>query len=334
MTKNFKRILILSKRVKIIILVAVILAGLAILDYLQMPSNTFFWRSAFDFGHIPLFGVISISFLGLSKGLFRSKFKSRYIHYLIAFFLTSFLGVLTEALQYYSPRDADFMDVVRDTVGAICFLGFYLTFDGEKDKNKDVLSPKIKNSIRVVVVLILIAALIPTGIWAYAFICRANSLPVICDFESKWENKFLYSDFASLEIVKFPMGIGGNKANHAEKIRFNAKPGVGSAFYIEEPYPDWTSYKYFLFDIYSEYADPFNLMIRINDRTHNQDSSDRFNRKLIIEPGLNNISIPLDAVRNAPETRQMDMHDIDLIIIFPKSPAENLVLYLDNIRLE
>ena len=217
---------------------------------------------------------------------------------------------------------------------AICFLGFYLTFDGVKRENKDVLSPKIKNLIRGVVVLILIAALTPTGIWAYAFICRANSLPVICDFESKWENKFLSSDFANLEIVKFPMGVGGDTANHAGKIRFNAKPGVGSAFYIEEPYPDWTPYKYFLFDIYSEYVDSFNLMIRINDRIHNQDSSDRFNRKLTIKPGLNNISIPLDAVQNAPKTRQMDMRNMDLIIIFPKSPAENLVVYLDNIRLE
>ena len=121
MIKSYKRILILSKRIKIIILVTVILAGLAVLDYLQMPSNTFFWRSAFDFGHIPLFGVISISFLGLSKGLFSSKFKSRYIHYLIAFFLTSFLGVLTEALQYYGPRDADFLDVVRDLLSWFLF---------------------------------------------------------------------------------------------------------------------------------------------------------------------------------------------------------------------
>lgn len=322
----------MSNRIKIILFIAVISAALAVLEYLRVPSNTFFWRSVFDFGHIPLFGVISIAFLELSYGLFKTRFHDRYLNYLLAFVLTSGLGFITEVLQYFGPRDADFWDIVRDVIGAICFLGYYMTIDRKMNDGKYARSGNTKRLIRWAVVLIFVACMIPTCIWSWAYLNRANRFPIISNFESRWENKFRYTKFASLEIIKAPPSM--NFLDRSQVGKLTLKSNSESAFYIEEPYPDWTSYNYFLFDIYSEYTYPISLIIRINDRIHDQNSSDRFNRKLSIKSGLNNISIPLDAVQNAPKTRLMDMRNIDLIIIFTSEPAESLVVYLDNIRLE
>jgi len=313
-------------------MIAVILAALIILEYLGVPFNNFFWRTAFDFGHIPLFGVISIAFLGLSKSILGNRINNRLWHYVIALMATGILGVVSEIVQYYGPRDADFWDLMRDVLGAICFLGFYLTIDKDFARQKTELSRKFKYGVRIVIIAALLAASVPSLVWLLAYIERAEYFPIISNFETNWEKKFRFTQNAKLEIVESAGRFDNADSEYAGRITF--KPVVNTSFYIEEPYPDWTGFQNFAFEIYSDYDSTVNLNIRINDLKHIKGYYDRYNYLLTLEPGLNKISIPLDSIKNAPESRQMDMTDINMIIFFPNDSSDSLVVYLDSIRLE
>jgi len=317
---------------KIILIVSVISIALMVLEKYKVPADTFFWRSIFDAGHIPLFGIISIAILRLLQTIWEQRFANPLIHYVIAFCLTGLLGLTTEIIQYFTPRDADIGDIVTDGVGAVCFLGLYLTFDRRLPGSGISLSRGQKYFIRFAVVILGLVAMIPTLNWIGAYIQRNNSFPEICTFESTWEQKFIFADNASLSIVPAPEIFGGINSNHVGRIDF--KKSGNPAFIIAEPYPDWSGYDHLSFSVLSESPENLTLDFRINDRRHNNDYYDRFNRLLSIHPGLNRIRIPLKDVRMAPKTRQMNMQKIDLIILFAVKPENDITIYLDNFRLE
>ena len=64
-----------SRRLLIVLMVAVISTALIVLEKYKMPLNIFLWQHIFDAGHLPLFGVISIAFLGISKTLWERRQK-------------------------------------------------------------------------------------------------------------------------------------------------------------------------------------------------------------------------------------------------------------------
>jgi len=76
------------------------------------------------------------------------------------------------------------------------------------------------------------------------------------------------------------------------------------------------------------------LTIRIEDALHNQQHNDRFNRTLSIEPGLNDVSIPLKDIRDAPVGREMDLSQVWQLILFTSRPEEPLELHISDIWLE
>jgi hypothetical protein len=67
---------------------------------------------------------------------------------------------------------------------------------------------------------------------------------------------------------------------------------------------------------------------------HDSEFSDRFNRRIILKPGLNHISINLEDIRKSPATRPMDMGNVTRICFFATGIAKPVTVYLDNIRLD
>lgn len=322
----------LSSRLKIVLMIAVISTALIVLEKFKMPLNTFFWNSVFDFGHIPLFGVISIALLGLSQAVLKRHFSNPMMHYLLAFCLTGLLGLTTEIIQYFTPRDADLWDIVNDGIGAFCFLSFYLTLDRRVSNTKMALNHKLKYFIRLTVFLLGLGLLTPTVIWVSAYVNRDLSFPVICTFESPWEQKFIFTNNTRIKIVPSPFDQNRSEKNHVGQLILD-KRGRAS-FIIDEPYPDWTGFENFSFIVYSKQSEVINLEFRINDRTHNYSDNDRFNRTLTIKPGINNIVIPLEEIKMAPDSRVMDMSNIKLMILFTGHSIDSLDIFLDDFRLE
>ncbi len=77
--------------------------------------------------------------------------------------------------------------------------------------------------------------------------------------------------------------------------------------------------------------------IRVHDRVHRRGSqpySDRFNLNTNLEPGREVIRISMDTIRRAPDSREMNMTEIDGLVVFVTRSEAGRSLVLHSIRLE
>jgi hypothetical protein len=132
-----------------------------------------------------------------------------------------------------------------------------------------------------------------------------------------------------LEIVTAPENWQNN--SQAAKLRFEKGRYPGISF--SHIYGDWSDYTNLRIDVYSSHSGSLPIVLRIHDTLHNNDFDDRYNRQLLIQPGVNRIDIDLNAVRTAPQTRPMQMDNIASMALFTVSPEAPLEIYLDNIHL-
>ena len=231
---------------KIILLILGLLVLLAVQEFIDLPGNSRLWGEIQNTGHTPLFGVISIIILRLLALYKEKKRTSVSGQYLIAFILTITIGAASEVAQLFENRDADIWDFVRDTAGAIAFLGLVYSIDRRVINGKKFRS--LKSWARLIAVVAMISALAPLTLWSIAYIERDKAFPMICDFESSIEAKFFDTLFASYSISGPPVGWDKKSGERVGKILFqNSKY---PQFSFEEPYPDWSDYNYLVFDTY------------------------------------------------------------------------------------
>jgi len=159
---------------------------------------------------------------------------------------------------------------------------------------------------------------------------RNHDFPVLMDFESR---AFMMqaSNDATMNVVSAPKNWQSNDTRAGKASLLGGRyPGIR----LRHPYPDWTGYQQLLLEIFSLQEDNATLTLRIDDYQHNNALNDRFNRQLIVRPGLNYFRIKLAEIRSAPATRAMDLAQISRLMLFAVEPRLPITLYIDNIRLE
>ena len=113
----------------------------------------------------------------------------------------------------------------------------------------------------------------------------------------------------------------------------NEYPGI----YTDSFPQDWSSYRRFVTDLYFEREQKGKkkkdvailLTVRIDD-VNSTSYENRFHWEDVrLEPGKNDISIPVEEIGN-----MLDTSKIEAVYIFLQEPEEKTTLYFDNIRLE
>jgi hypothetical protein len=301
-------------------------------ELFELPKNMMFWRELQNAGHFPVFGMLAILIIWLSKKYLAIKNQYLIINYILAIGIASILGLLLEIYQYFGPRDADWGDLVRDIAGAAAFCFVYLAYDRSLISRSVGMSKLIKPLLISLAFAMLIGASMPLIDLGKSYLQRNKSFPVICDFDESWQTEFVIAQGAGLEYVSVPDDWPGEHEGRVGKLTFFQSRYPGIVF--REPVRDWTRYNTLCFDIYSELSEPFNLLVRVDDKHHNKSYSDRYNGQLEIGPGLNKIRIPFDQIRRGPRSREMDMANVSLIVLFVANPERSFSIYLDNIKLE
>ena len=323
-----------SRNLSQIVGLVLLLLGILSFLFLPGPSHNFLWKAVNNFAHVPLFSIVAILLLQLSRTLFMACSWSPIRHYVIAMMGVLTLALLTEMLQSFSAtRQTEVSDVLRDLVGAVCGLGLFFTYDSQMSGKWTLWRQFPRHTIlRLCVVLVLGAVLFPVVGWTYAYWDRASRFPYLLQFESDWEMKFVKASDSALQVVTPPERWKRSAEDKVGRVVFYTKkyPGIR----IDEPYPDWRGYTHFQLDIFSDLPTTQSIVIRIDDVQHNNENTDRFNQTVTILPGLNHINIPLDDIRLAPEGREMDLHAMKAVLLFAVNPSEEFILYVDNIRLE
>ena len=298
---------------------------------LRLPSSTFLWREIHNTGHTPLFGLLSLIILGLSFRIFKNLLQKRYKHYLLALAITLAAGLITEFIQIYLPGDADLGDFLRDTGGAVSFLGFMMAFDTKITIFPGISRSRRKFLLMVTAFFILLASLTPLFLWTAAYAHRSNAFPRILGFESTLERKFVRTqnaDLISMESPSYWISPGDNTAG-----KLMLSPGAYPGFSVSEPFPDWRGYESLTFSVYSELDTVFNLNVRIDDKRHDQSYSDRYNGGFAIKKGGNTIIISLEEIANAPASRKLDIGAIKAVYFFVGKVTNGFSFYVSEILL-
>jgi hypothetical protein len=294
----------------------------AAVPYLQPPDQSLAWVTFFDAGHAPLFGAIALVVFQLLLATPLAN-RSRPLLYGLALGLTVIMGAASEYFQLGANRNSDPRDFMRDSLGACSFLLLAATCDPHALYRAGI-GDLARAIWRGAALVLLIVAFIPGIRVAHAYFERAAAFPALLDFTGTWETHFVERKHVRLEFIEVPLENGGTVP--AAHIRFSRIPFAG--FRLIEPYPDWTDYQRLKLVAQLDFDRPIDLALKIYDRIHDGRYSDRFNGKLTLQPGLNEIEIPLSEIRSAPEGREMDLSAIARLNLFAVEPERGVSLYL------
>jgi hypothetical protein len=246
----------------------------------------------------------------------------------LAFAITFLVAIGGELAQLMTSRSASLHDLGNDVIGIISFLLFAAVFDR---RIRQRLKPVPKITVALVAVLGLIMSLGPLIWQSYAYVQRLRAAPEILDFENSWQSQFYESHGgAVLSVVSSHAGwpVDGNRSLLAELGNYSYS-GVGIA-----PIADWSTYSVFSFVMASADSRSLRVTVRINDRSHNNEYRDRFNKNYIVTEKPQRITVPITTIERAPRNRNMKMDEVALILVFISKPTGDEKLLFDDFRLD
>jgi hypothetical protein len=301
-------------------------ALLLFLFFGDAPEHTRFWSACFDAGHTALFGVIALLVDGwlAATGGWRARARRP----LVAFGLTVALGAATELLQTLQARgDPSLVDLLRDTAGAASFLLLAWTARTRSETGH--------RRLRVAAVTAALALLLAAGwtllVTSARYVARDRAVPTLFALDGSWWE----SDFVELGANRLtPLARAAGGQDGPPLARLDLEPGLYSGVTFDEPYPDWRGRRRLVFTVASDLPEPLALVVRVHDAAHDQRYADRFNRRFVIAPGVNRVTIPIDDILHAPDRRLMDLGRIRGIVIFAYALERPTHLFLGPLRLE
>lgn len=287
----------------------------------HLPGKSQFQATLQDSGHALVFFCLSLVFAVLFRRLVPDVNRKK--HAFTALFACILTGAVVEMVQSQVGRESSWSDLFLDTIGAAAGSAVFLSFYERR---------RLKIIYLTIAFVLLAMSLSSPLIWLYAGYQRDSAFPVIADFENTWLNKFIDARYsARYSIVPAPEAWGGNTSSVA-KVDFDTGPWPG--LISRDVSGDWRKYQYFVFEVFNPQQEELKLVLRINDKHHNNRHADRFNRTYDIKPGHREIKVAMDDIMLGPSTREMDMEHVFGTMVYMLRPSRPYTLYFDNFRLE
>lgn len=301
---------------------------LAVIFSPQVGNSALFTRALHNFAHAPIFGSVAVALLFGFRAHERFVTQPVVRQYAIIFVLTMGLGLVTEAAQLVTGRDASWADLRTDGLGAAAFLLALGAFD----------PARVRASWGERTFLLLFAlgafalAAAPVARTALAYWHRAQVFPAIADFRRDSAAVFVFTRAAHADIVPVPEKWAGEAGERALRVHFLGEqwPSVELA----ELVPNWRRYRRLSLEIINPQSAEIVLSVRIDDRQHNKRFEDRYNGRFVLPPSARTvIRIPLEEIEAAPRDRKLDLEHIARLLLFKDaSPGETI--YVVGVRLE
>ena len=285
----------------------VLLIG-AVIVFNDFDSNHRFTAALKNWGHVAVFFLASHLLLDVLRDWIGQR-RLRLIG--IALFCLG-IGVGIELIQPYFGRDRSLLDLLYDGVGIGAALLFHLANEVRK---------KVFRGLGCIVLIL--SAMQPVY-FGTMVLARSWAVPYLAGFERFWEQDIWRAqEDSSAQIEANPAG------GHWLRVEMQRGAYPGVAF--PEIHHDWQGYRSLALRVFSPQAQT--LTLRIHDKKHNNDYDDRYNQRLSIQPGINDLVIPLNDVASAPKNRRMDLSQIQNLMLFAVSPEQSLTVYVDEVRL-
>ncbi|MBW4934001.1 VanZ family protein [Marinobacter sp. F4206] len=280
-------------------------------DWLPGPLN----QSVWNLGHIALFGSLTLVVRPW-------RWLQGWRLWLVATATMLLTGALIEAAQSKLGREADWHDILRNLIGVWLILAWY-----------PLVAPDARRSVPIIglaiaCTLFVIVELGSTGIVAARQFELSHQLPKLYNFDHEDPTPFWLGD---LKPSPDPA------RDHGRSLRIELDTGRYSGASLINLPADWRQYKRLTITLYNPDQSPLPLTLRINDLEHEHGDnahSDRYNTSFTLAPGVNTYTLALEAVKNAPRNRTLDMSRIHRLTVFAMRLPEPRTIYLLDLRLD
>lgn len=275
-------------------------------------------RETWDSGHFFLFALVFFLLLTYSS----LSQKSILTKFIFATIIGLMLASMTELLQAFVGRNPQVIDIIKDLLGSYAGLLASLLYF-----NKNLLTRII-----IIAAIVILATIATFKLW----------LTIVDEWRLKSDFPMLNSFESSLELYRWRsrrahFSQSKEKSRHGgqslKATLFSGKyPGLNLHHFAR----DWSAYKNLNLSIYNTQSKPLKLTLKICDKSnamHGYQYNDRYNKQMILYPGWNDLSFSLEEIKNAPQTRQMNMRSILSVSLFIIDLQKTVTIYLDNIYL-
>lgn len=277
-----------------------------------VAPGSWFETELWNAGHFVLFFL----FAYLTGSVAKSLLKVNALPWHIAFLLLVIfllLGLLIEYIQIQVGRSFAYSDVWLDGLGAAA--GLFLLI-------------RVPAGVRIVLSLLCILIGLSSLLQAAMNLYRMHDeFPVLFD----------RPDALSLKRLTGNASFVVQKEGREAYLQVEFGTDNYSDLALTQMVRDWSSFKQLVMEWYNPAQNSLSLTCRIHDKLHKDSGNatdDRFNRKVIIEPGKNRVDFDLSQVQRLPNNRQMEMDSIMALMCFSTHLQQPRKLLLDKIYLQ
>lgn len=307
------------------LIIAVIVLLIAVIA-VPVPTHSIGMEVLHDFGHAPIFGIVAVAALLWLRD--HGRFGSVAVQYALAFGLSVALGALVELLQIPVGRDASWLDVRSDVLGAFGFLASFTLVDDRTRK------PAVRVSALVAGVAALAIHSRPLVQSMLAYAERNSAFPLLFDARQRYDDYFLGYFEATGEHVALPKEyaqVEGEKA-----LRLHLLQRWSPRLTLMEPVPDWREQSALALDLTNASAQPIALKIGVRDWDYDEARNDGFVRVVMLEPQRRvTVRIPVAEIqRGSNGGRRIDVSRIGSVVLFDEYTEREQVVYVSRIWVE
>jgi hypothetical protein len=306
------------------LILAVIILLIAVV-VVPVPTRSIGIEVLHDFGHGPIFGIVAVAALlwlrehGLGGGVGAQ--------YALAFASSIGLGALVELIQIPIGRDASWLDVRSDLLGAFGFLALFALVDG-----------RVRNvGTRVLAAIAGVAALtvhsLPLVQSTLAYLERNAAFPVLFDARERYDDYFLAYFEATGEHATLPNQYARSAGEKA--LLLHLQHHWSPRLTLLEPVPDWRGQKALAFDLTNAASEPLALKIGVRDRDYDARKKDGFVRVVTLLPEQRIVvRIPIEEIESGGLTRRVDVARIGSVVLFDEYAERERDVYVSRVWVE
>jgi hypothetical protein len=282
------------------------------------------WQVAWkDWAHVPVFALATGVLLHALRDWIREAPHTLLPRMSLTAVLAFAVGAGIELIQPFLGRDRSLLDLIYDGVGIAMALSLFIA---------ETARPW-RRWLWYGLAMLLLGLSLSRPLWWLQVVAEQHRiLPSLVQFDRAWgRHQFEANPGAEVDLIRAPDLDPDIPAESWLRVRLidGAYPGV----VFKEMHPDWRDYGAMKMGIFLQATEALPLTVRIDDQAHNQDYTDRFNQTFLLHPGWNALTIPLDAVRQAPRTRELDLARITRVLVFSTALRTPVVILIDGLRL-
>ncbi len=270
-----------------------------------------------DLGHVA--GFFSLLFFLYKTSRFFNALSWQ-LQLLVALSAAVTLGLSIELIQYYTGRTFSIHDVYLNIVGTLAGVAVFSNWVKLQRKT-------IVWLLRVLVLFLMLTVSRDAIVYSLDAMHARQQFPALISLEHPFE----VSRFSG---AKVRMAV--RQFEQHEVIEAKFMPARYSTLTLDHFPRDWSAYKTLKLDLYNGQNEAAEIHLRIHDIEHFPRAiyTDRFNASYPLQPGWNTVQISLEAVRQAPRGREMDMTKIHQLMLYFFRQTEQRRILIRRIGLE